>query len=193
MHGPVRRAQTAQAERVQTSASLQPDPAQSVQDSGQREAQVDADFASELIASGVTIQPVETVVAVLAPPAPSSVTRPRRAPPRARYPYRRFDQRAVQGRLRQSRPSQQGLQLCRLDRSIQSRLRTRRHPHCDRPESARRHRRPDAPRRRRPSRCPPRSRSRLTSLSTFEVAADVAGEVIENHPIDDQPLPVPLL
>ena len=68
------RAQRVQAERVQTSASVQPDPAQTVQDSAQTEAtqvggevaQVDADLASELIASGVTTQPVETVIAVLA-------------------------------------------------------------------------------------------------------------------------------
>ena len=38
-----------------------------MQDSAQTEAtQVDTDLASELIASGVTTQPVETVVAVLA-------------------------------------------------------------------------------------------------------------------------------
>jgi hypothetical protein len=60
------RAQTVQAERVQTSVSAQPHPARTVQDSAQMEAQVDADFALELIASGVTTQPVETVVAVLA-------------------------------------------------------------------------------------------------------------------------------
>ncbi|MGB8388156.1 DUF2637 domain-containing protein, partial [Mycobacterium sp.] len=51
---------------VQTSASVQSDPAQTVQDSVQTEAaQVDADLAAELIASGVTTQPVETVIAVL--------------------------------------------------------------------------------------------------------------------------------
>jgi Protein of unknown function (DUF2637) len=60
------RAQTVQAERVETSASARRHPAQTVQGSAQREAQVDADFASELIAAGVTTQPVETVVAVLA-------------------------------------------------------------------------------------------------------------------------------
>jgi hypothetical protein len=68
------RAQTAQATRVQATASLQADPAQAVQGSAQTEAtqidaeiaQVDADLASELIASGVTTQPVETVIAVLA-------------------------------------------------------------------------------------------------------------------------------
>ena len=53
--------------RAQTSASVQPDPAQTVQDSAQTQAtQVDADLASELIASRVTTQPVETVIAVLA-------------------------------------------------------------------------------------------------------------------------------
>ena len=61
------RAQTVQAERVQNPASVQPDPAHRVQDSAQSEAiQVDAEIASELIASGVTTQPVETVIAVLA-------------------------------------------------------------------------------------------------------------------------------
>jgi ribosomal protein L18 len=60
------RAQTVQAERVKTSASVQPDPAQRVQGSPQTGAtQDDADLASELIASGVTTQPVETVIAVL--------------------------------------------------------------------------------------------------------------------------------
>jgi hypothetical protein len=64
---PCRRAQTAQVKRVQTSASVQPDPLRTVQVSAQSElAQVDADLASELIASGVTTQPVETVIAVLA-------------------------------------------------------------------------------------------------------------------------------
>jgi hypothetical protein len=56
------RAQTVQAERMQASASVQPRAAQMVQDSAQTEAQVDADLASELIASGVTTQPVETVM-----------------------------------------------------------------------------------------------------------------------------------
>ncbi len=61
------RVQTVQADRVQGSASVQADPAQTVQDSAQTEAtQVDADLASELIASGVTTQSVETVIAVLA-------------------------------------------------------------------------------------------------------------------------------
>jgi hypothetical protein len=60
--------------RVQTSASVHPDPAQTVQGSAQIEvtqadaesAQVDANLASELIASGVTTQAVKTVIAVLA-------------------------------------------------------------------------------------------------------------------------------
>jgi hypothetical protein len=53
--------------RAQTSASAQPDPAQTAQGSAQIEVtQADAALASELIASGVTTQPVETVVAVLA-------------------------------------------------------------------------------------------------------------------------------
>ena len=61
------RAQTAQAKRIQTPVSAQPDPAQTVQDSAHTEAtQADANLASELIASGVTTQPVEIVVAVLA-------------------------------------------------------------------------------------------------------------------------------
>ena len=58
---------------VSASASLQPLPAQAVQTSAQTEgarvdaevAQFDADLASELIASGVTTQHAETVVAVL--------------------------------------------------------------------------------------------------------------------------------
>jgi hypothetical protein len=60
--------------RAQTSASVQADTAQIVQDSVQTKgtqvdaesAQADADLASELIASGVTTQPFETVIAVLA-------------------------------------------------------------------------------------------------------------------------------
>jgi hypothetical protein len=53
--------------RVPTSVSAQPDPAQRAQDSAQTEAiQADADFALELIASGVTTQPLETVIAILA-------------------------------------------------------------------------------------------------------------------------------
>jgi hypothetical protein len=46
---------------------VQTDPAQTVQESAQTEAtQVDADLASELIASGMTTQPLDTVLAVLA-------------------------------------------------------------------------------------------------------------------------------
>lgn len=60
------RVRTLQGEQVQTPASVQTDPAQTVRDSAPTEAQADADFASELIASGVTTQPVETVIAVLA-------------------------------------------------------------------------------------------------------------------------------
>jgi hypothetical protein len=61
------RAQTIQAKRVQNSLPVQPDPAQTVQDSAQTDTtQDDADLASELIASGVTTQAVETVIAVLA-------------------------------------------------------------------------------------------------------------------------------
>ena len=59
------RAQTALVKRVQTSASVQPDPLRTVQVSAQSELQVDTDFASELIALGVTTQPVDTVIAVL--------------------------------------------------------------------------------------------------------------------------------
>jgi hypothetical protein len=68
------RARKAQAKRVQASASVQLDPAQTVPGSAHTKAkpvdaesaQVDANLASELIASGVTTQPVETVIAVLA-------------------------------------------------------------------------------------------------------------------------------
>jgi hypothetical protein len=57
---------TVQAARVQASESLQSGSAQTVQCAAQTETtQVDADFASELIASGLTTQPVETVMAVL--------------------------------------------------------------------------------------------------------------------------------
>jgi Protein of unknown function (DUF2637) len=59
--------------RAPTSAPMQANQAHTVQASAQTHAapvdaeiaQVDADFASELIASGVTTQPVETVIAVL--------------------------------------------------------------------------------------------------------------------------------
>jgi Protein of unknown function (DUF2637) len=80
---PPRRAQGAKADvrrsapssrSVSASASPQPRPAQAVQTSAQTEgaradadiAEADANLASELIASGVTTQPIETVVAVLA-------------------------------------------------------------------------------------------------------------------------------
>ncbi len=64
---PSSRAQTMQAERVQSPASVPLGLAQTVQDSAQTEVtQVDADLAAELIASGVTTQPAETVIAVLA-------------------------------------------------------------------------------------------------------------------------------
>jgi hypothetical protein len=60
-------AQAASVARRKSSAPVQPDPVQTVRNS-QRSglAQLDADLASDLIASGVTTQPVETVVAVLA-------------------------------------------------------------------------------------------------------------------------------
>jgi hypothetical protein len=64
---------TIQDEQALTSASVQPATAQRMQNSAQTEvtqdaeiAQLDADLASEMIASGVTTQPVETVIAVLA-------------------------------------------------------------------------------------------------------------------------------
>jgi hypothetical protein len=61
------RVQAIQHKRVQNSLPVQPDPAQTVQDSAQADAtQDDANLASELIASGVTTQPIETVTAVLA-------------------------------------------------------------------------------------------------------------------------------
>jgi hypothetical protein len=66
------RTMTIQDEQALTSASVQPDTAQTMQNSAQTEAtqeaeiaQLDADLASEMIASGVTTQPVETVIAVL--------------------------------------------------------------------------------------------------------------------------------
>jgi hypothetical protein len=61
------RARTVQARSAQTSLSVQPDPPRTVQDPAQADpTQVDADLASELIASGVTTQRIETVIAVLA-------------------------------------------------------------------------------------------------------------------------------
>ena len=50
---------------VQDSASIQPDPAPKVPSMQTEPTQADADLASELIASGITTQPVETVIAVL--------------------------------------------------------------------------------------------------------------------------------
>jgi Protein of unknown function (DUF2637) len=62
----VAQAQTVQADQAQTSVSAQPNPAQTLQDSVQTEAtQADADLALELIASGVTTQPLDTVIAIL--------------------------------------------------------------------------------------------------------------------------------
>jgi hypothetical protein len=59
------RAQTARHSRAQDSASVQPDPAQTVQSVHTEVTQADADLASELIASGATTQSVDTVIAVL--------------------------------------------------------------------------------------------------------------------------------
>jgi Protein of unknown function (DUF2637) len=67
------RAQRVQAARGSASTSVQPRPARAVQDSAQTGdtevdvavAEVDADLAAGLIASGVTTQPAETVIAVL--------------------------------------------------------------------------------------------------------------------------------
>jgi hypothetical protein len=57
---------TPQVGRRRTSAPVQPGPVQTVRNSVQSEAaQDDADLALELIQSGVTTQPVDTVVAVL--------------------------------------------------------------------------------------------------------------------------------
>jgi hypothetical protein len=65
--GPSTRIQAAQPEGAPTPASLQPEPVRNVRNSVQSgAAQDDADLASDLIASGVTTQPVETVIAVLA-------------------------------------------------------------------------------------------------------------------------------
>jgi hypothetical protein len=70
---PSARPRPIQAKRVQTSVSVQPGPQQTVQDFAHDAtrvdaeiAQDDADLAADLIASGVTTQPVETVIAVLA-------------------------------------------------------------------------------------------------------------------------------
>jgi response regulator of citrate/malate metabolism len=51
---------------LQGSASVQPDPAPTVESTQTEATQADADLASELIESGITTQSVETVVAVLA-------------------------------------------------------------------------------------------------------------------------------
>jgi hypothetical protein len=50
---------------VQDSAAVQPDRAPTVPSTQITATQADADRASELIASGITTQPVETVIAVL--------------------------------------------------------------------------------------------------------------------------------
>jgi hypothetical protein len=56
---------SARSQCGQASDSVQPDAAQTVQTSAHFAAQVEDELASDLIASGVTTQPVETVVAVL--------------------------------------------------------------------------------------------------------------------------------
>jgi putative drug exporter of the RND superfamily len=59
--------QTVQAEPVQISAPVHPDPPQALQDSAQTQTTpVDADFVLELIDTGATTQSLETVIAVLA-------------------------------------------------------------------------------------------------------------------------------
>jgi hypothetical protein len=61
------RAQRVPVARHNTSAPAQPEPVPMVWNSAQTQAaHVDAELASELISSGVTTQPVETVIAVLA-------------------------------------------------------------------------------------------------------------------------------
>ncbi len=60
------RAQAVQHSPTQGSASVHTNPAQIVQSVHTEAAQIDADLASDLIASGVTTQSVETVIAVLA-------------------------------------------------------------------------------------------------------------------------------
>ena len=57
--------QTVQADRNRSSAPVQLEPAPAVQDSAQAELQLDTDIASELVASGVTTQSLDTVIAVL--------------------------------------------------------------------------------------------------------------------------------
>ena len=60
------RAQAARHLRAQDSASVQPGQAQTLQSAHTEATQVDADVASDLIASGATTQSVDTVIAVLA-------------------------------------------------------------------------------------------------------------------------------
>jgi hypothetical protein len=60
------RPQPAQGKQAQHRASVQRGPAQILHSADIETTQADADLASELIASGVTTQPVETVIAVLA-------------------------------------------------------------------------------------------------------------------------------
>jgi hypothetical protein len=59
------RAGTVQAEQSQTSASVQLDGAHTVQAAHTATGQADADLASDLIASGLTTQSLDTVIAVL--------------------------------------------------------------------------------------------------------------------------------
>jgi Protein of unknown function (DUF2637) len=59
------RARAMQQMPVQDSAAVQTDPAQTVESTQTDATLIDAELASELIASGITTQPVETVVAVL--------------------------------------------------------------------------------------------------------------------------------
>ena len=59
------RAHAARHSRAQDSASVQPGQAQTLQSEHTEATQVDADVASDLIASGVTTQSVDTVIAVL--------------------------------------------------------------------------------------------------------------------------------
>jgi hypothetical protein len=59
------RAQAARHSRAQDSASVQPGQAQTLQSAHTEATQVDADVASDLIASGATTQSVDTVIAVL--------------------------------------------------------------------------------------------------------------------------------
>jgi hypothetical protein len=63
---PGAQAQTVRAERQQTVASVQRGPIQAVRSAHTQATQIHADFASDLIASGVTTQSVDTVITVLA-------------------------------------------------------------------------------------------------------------------------------